>query len=155
MARGDVTMFDEFLLELGKETHNLTSDTLKLGIVDNTITPLATQTTPTWSDFSTNEVATTGNYTANGETLTTVTWTLISGIPTLKADDVNRPDFEEAGLPAFKPFDDKPTIMQYYRAPAEVFENSEALDRWVGGAVQAGRRAKGKPTKRKSARRRR
>ncbi|MCP5117964.1 MAG: TfoX/Sxy family protein [bacterium] len=73
----------------------------------------------------------------------------------LKADDTNRPDFDQAGLPAFKPFDDKPTVMQYYLAPPEVFEDPEALERWVGGAVQAGRRAKKKPKKRKAPRRRR
>ena len=54
----------------------------------------------------------------------------------LKADDGNRPDFEAAGLPAFQPFEDKPTVMQYYLAPPEVFEDDEALHRWAGGAVQ-------------------
>ncbi len=70
----------------------------------------------------------------------------------LKADDVNRPDFDAAGLKAFKPFDDKPMVMQYYLAPPEVFEDPEALEKWVGGAVQAGRRGKKKPKKKKQKR---
>lgn len=69
----------------------------------------------------------------------------------LKADDVNRPDFEKAGLPAFKPFDDKPTVMQYYLAPPEVFESEQDLRKWAGGSVQAGLRApKKKPRKRRA-----
>lgn len=87
MARGTVLMFDEFLLECGKGTHDLSTDTLKLGIVDDTITPAQTQTSPTWSDFSANEVSTSGGYPSGGITLTTVTFTLVSGIPTLAADD--------------------------------------------------------------------
>lgn len=67
----------------------------------------------------------------------------------LKADDQNRPDFEAAGLPPFRPFDDKPTVMQYYLAPAEMFEDPEELRRWAGGAVEAGRRARQRKTKRR------
>ena len=89
MAIGTVTLFDEFLLECGKGTHDLVNDTIKLGIVDDTITPAKDQTSPTWSDFSANEVAATGNYTSGGETLTTKTFALVAGVPTLAADDVN------------------------------------------------------------------
>jgi hypothetical protein len=81
-------MFNEFLLEAGKGSHDLSSDTLKLGIIDDTVEPTAADTTPTWGDYSANEVATTGNYTSGGETLTSVTFTLASGIPTLSADDI-------------------------------------------------------------------
>jgi DNA transformation protein len=76
----------------------------------------------------------------------------------LKADAENRPAFEEAGLPAFRPFADKPGyVMQYYLAPAEMFEDSGEVRRWAGGAVQAGRRAqqKKKPKKKRTPARRR
>jgi len=89
MARGSVVLFNEFMLEIGKEVHDLSSDTFKLGIVDDTITPEADDGTPRWSDYVANEVATTGNYTADGETLTTVTFTLVSDVATLAADDVD------------------------------------------------------------------
>ena len=89
MARGDVTMFNEAGWDAWKGVHDLSSDTLKLGIIDDTTPPTAADATPRWGDYSPNEVATTGNYTAGGETLTTVTFTMVSGIPTLAADDVN------------------------------------------------------------------
>jgi len=69
----------------------------------------------------------------------------------LKADDVNRPHFEAQGLKAFRPFEDQPGVMQYYEAPAEMFEDTDALKHWAGGAVAAGVRAqaKKKPKKRR------
>ena len=90
MARGDVTMFQEFMKDAMSGVHNLsTPPTLKLGIIDNTTAPAADDATPRWADYSTNEVATTGNYTANGETLTTVALAMTGGICTLTADDVS------------------------------------------------------------------
>jgi len=89
MATGDVTVFEEFADQLGEEAHNFASDTLKLGLIDNTTPPTAADATPTWSDYSGNEVATTGGYTANGETLTTVSWSEASGVATLDADNVS------------------------------------------------------------------
>lgn len=73
----------------------------------------------------------------------------------LKVDDGNRPAFDEAGLPAFQPFDDKPgTTMSYHLALPEIFEDPGQLESWAGEAVQAGRRAqaKRKPRKKKTAR---
>jgi hypothetical protein len=88
MARGDLTVFDEFVDQLGEEAHNFASDTLKVGLIDNTTPPTDADETPTWSDYSGNEVATTGGYTANGETLANVSWTELDGTATLDADDV-------------------------------------------------------------------
>jgi len=88
MARGDFTVYEEFALTLGTESFNFSSDTLKLGIVDNTLTPTAAtpaadDTTPTWGDYSANEVSTGGGYPAGGKTLTGVTWTEAGGVATL------------------------------------------------------------------------
>ena len=69
----------------------------------------------------------------------------------LKADDHNRADFERSGLSAFHPFGDERMVMQYYQAPPEIFEDVEALRRWGGGAVAAGRRGQAKKPKKKSA----
>jgi hypothetical protein len=88
MARGDITVFDAAEYNAWIGAHDLSSNTLKLGIVDDTITPTAADTTPTWGDYSTNEVTNAGNYVTGGITLTTVTFTLIAGVPTLKADDI-------------------------------------------------------------------
>lgn len=43
----------------------------------------------------------------------------------LKADEQNRPEFEARALPAFRPFEDQNSVMQYYVAPAEMFEDPD------------------------------
>jgi len=87
MARGDVTIFDEFVLDLGKKVHDLPNDDLAVALVDDTITPTAADTSPTWSDYSANEVSGSG-YTAGGESIGTITWTVGSGVVELAGDDV-------------------------------------------------------------------
>jgi DNA transformation protein len=68
----------------------------------------------------------------------------------LKADAETVPAFEARGLPAFQPFDDQPMTMKYWRAPAEMLEDDDALRQWVGGAVAVARRAaKKKPAAKK------
>ena len=58
----------------------------------------------------------------------------------LKADEVNRPDFEAAGMEMFRPYPDKPMRMPYGEVPAEVLEDPEKFRRWVEGALAAARR---------------
>jgi len=67
----------------------------------------------------------------------------------LKVDDHNRADFEGSGMAAFHPFGDERMVMQYYQAPPEIFEDVEALRRWGGGAVAAGRRGQAKKANKK------
>lgn len=88
MAKGDAYLFQETLLRMGKGELNLSTDTLKMVIVDNTITPAPDDTTPTYSDYSANEVTNAGNYNTGGETMTTVAFAMASGIATLTADNV-------------------------------------------------------------------
>ena len=88
MATGDLTIFEEFVDQIGEEQHNFSADTLKLGLVDNVLAPTAADATPTWSDYSANEVSAAGGYTANGETLANVTWIEAAGTATLDADNV-------------------------------------------------------------------
>ena len=52
----------------------------------------------------------------------------------LKADDANRPEFEERGL---KPYGKMP----YFAAPPECLEDWSGMERWARGAVDAARRA--------------
>jgi hypothetical protein len=89
MATGDVTIFEEVSEMIGEETFNFESDTLKLGLIDNTTPPTAADATPRWADYSGNEVSTAGGYTANGETLASVTYTEADGVATLDADNVS------------------------------------------------------------------
>ena len=94
MARGDVHFFAAF--ELASKTgtsFNLTSDTIKMGIVTNTTIPGVGTAYPTWgaagtTNFAANEVATGTSYTAGGVTLTGVTYTQSAGVNTLAAANV-------------------------------------------------------------------
>ena len=65
----------------------------------------------------------------------------------LKGDEKIIPEFTVHGLEAFRPFRDKPDTMKYFQAPLEIFEDDDALRRWVGGSVAAGQRAKAKKSK--------
>ena len=92
MAQGDLTIFESFAEELGQELHHFDNDltAIRLGIVDDTITPTAADrlngTTPRWSDYSANQVSAAGNYVTGGVTLTSVTWTPeVDGVATLNA----------------------------------------------------------------------
>ena len=68
----------------------------------------------------------------------------------LKGDDVNIPLFTARGLKPFQPFADQPMTMKYFQTPPEVFEDPAAMRQWVGGAVEAGRRAgRKKPAKKR------
>jgi DNA transformation protein and related proteins len=62
----------------------------------------------------------------------------------LKADTHNMPEFEARGLPAFRPFPDKPDTMKYFQAPPEIFEDDDALRHWGGAAIAASLRTKKK-----------
>lgn len=67
----------------------------------------------------------------------------------LKADDVNRSAFEALGLPPFRPFRDKISVMQYYQAPLEAIEDCHVLLHWCREAVGASLRADAKRKKSK------
>jgi DNA transformation protein and related proteins len=70
----------------------------------------------------------------------------------LKADDENRPRFTERRLKAFKPFPDRDEVMSYYEAPADIFEDTDAMRDWCAASVEAGKRGAKKklPKNRKS-----
>ncbi len=53
-----------------------------------------------------------------------------------KADDSNRPRFEQAGSKPFCPFPDRPEqAMGYWQVPAEVLEDPEELAIWAREAL--------------------
>lgn len=67
MATGDIKWFPEALLNLGKKVHNLSSDTLKLGIVTTATVPALNTPDPHWggsgtTNFATSQVSTGGGY---------------------------------------------------------------------------------------------
>ncbi len=69
-----------------------------------------------------------------------------------KADDVNRGDFEGAGMAPFTyQGKTKPVSLSYWQVPGDVFDDPERLAEWAGNALAAARRAKQgkKPAKRR------
>jgi len=86
MAQGSFTLFEEFAKQLGDKEHNFAADTFKVALVDETVpVPVASSVTPTWSDFSVNEVGGT-NYTAGGITIPVPTYTEAGGVGTFQDD---------------------------------------------------------------------
>jgi len=79
------TKVNDFVEQLGLETHNLNSDTLQAILVTSTHTPAAGDAVLT--DVNGNEVANGNGYTTGGVTLTTVSWSETSGTATLDADN--------------------------------------------------------------------
>lgn len=61
-----------------------------------------------------------------------------------KVDDSNRADYEAAGMGPFRPFPDKPTVMQYYEVPADVLESTESLREWAQKALGVAQKKSGK-----------
>ncbi|HSE28005.1 MAG TPA: TfoX/Sxy family protein [Gemmatimonadales bacterium] len=60
----------------------------------------------------------------------------------LKADDLTRPDFEAEGMGPFRPFGPDGEVMQYWRLPDGVLEDTELLAPWVEKAVAVAGRAR-------------
>lgn len=93
MAAGDITWFDQALLDLGKKVHDLSSETIKLGLIDDSVSPSASADDPRWgsggtTNYSTTEVATGTAYTGP-VTLANSSWTIASGRPVFDADNVS------------------------------------------------------------------
>jgi hypothetical protein len=70
MATGDVTWFTQGLHDLMNKLHDLDTDTIRVGLITNGVTPAKGDALPHWggtgtTNFSTSQVATTGtSYTA-------------------------------------------------------------------------------------------
>lgn len=96
MATGTIKWFAQGLLDLGNKVHNLSSDTLMLGIVTNVTPPTVDTVGPHWggtgtTNFLSTQVAVGGTSYTGPKTLASVTWTLIGSapkVPTLRATDV-------------------------------------------------------------------
>jgi hypothetical protein len=74
--------YDNFFINLAAKTIDLTTDTLKGALVTGSYTPnLATD--EFWSTPQADEVANGNGYTTGGMTLTSVTFSLVSGVATL------------------------------------------------------------------------
>jgi hypothetical protein len=97
MAQGTLALFDEFAESIGDGRIDLDTDTFKVAFVTlqvgGTPTIAKTDAVPTWgaggtTNLSTSEVSAGGGYTANGESLTSVTWAQTSGVAKFDAADL-------------------------------------------------------------------
>jgi len=93
MATGTVKFFAASLLDLGNKVHNLSSDTLKLGIVTTATVPTLSTAAPHFggtgtTNFATTQVGTGGTAYTGPVTLASVTWTNVANVPTLRAATV-------------------------------------------------------------------
>lgn len=69
----------------------------------------------------------------------------------IKADAESDPVFDAAGLPRFAyDFGDKKGSMNYRRAPADVYDDPQALREWVRLGLEASARAPKKKKKRRA-----
>jgi len=94
MATGTIKWFAQALLDLGNKIHNLSSDQLRLGIVTTATVPAVTTAAPHWggtgtTNFAANQVATGGTSYTGPLALASVSWSLVSGVATLRAADVS------------------------------------------------------------------
>lgn len=96
MAQGDVVLFQEFLDLLGKEGHNLDTDTIKLALIKSAANggddPAATDAIPAWgaggtTNFDTAEVTAGGGYTAEGTDISS-TWAEAAGVGTFDGSNI-------------------------------------------------------------------
>jgi len=92
MATGTVKWFAQAILDLGNKIHDMDGDTLKMAIVTSTTVPLLSTAAPHYggtgtTNFATNAVATATAWTGP-VTLASKTWSLVSNVPTFRADIV-------------------------------------------------------------------
>lgn len=90
MAVGDIKWFAQGLHDLGKKLHDLSADSLKLGLITSATTPTVGTAVPHFggtgtTNMAANQVAAGTSYSSGGPTLSSVTWTVVSGVPTLRA----------------------------------------------------------------------
>ena len=67
-----------------------------------------------------------------------------------KVDDETRPEFERRGFGPFRPYGEHGEVMQYYRVSEDLLEDVEALRPWAEQAVEVARRARRRPSRKRS-----
>ena len=89
MALGEFQVFNEFAISIGEKKIDLETDSIKMALIDDTVTPTAADATPMWAagsdvDYDGNEVSGTG-YTAGGIALTAPELVLSGAVATFDA----------------------------------------------------------------------
>lgn len=92
MSTGAIKFFAQGLHDLGNKLHDLDSDDLRMAIVTTATVPATTTAAPHFggtgtTNFASSEVAKATGYAAP-IVLANKTWTVVAGVPTLRADIV-------------------------------------------------------------------
>lgn len=92
MARGDFTLFNELAVSISEGRVNLETDTIKLALITNGVTPTANDADPQWGagsgvDYDGNEVSTAGGYPAGGLECANPSLVRSAAVATFDADD--------------------------------------------------------------------
>jgi hypothetical protein len=94
MARGDLIVFNEFLISMGENLINLETDTFLLGLITDSVTPVVDTATPTWDgtssqEFDGNEVSQGGGYPLGGISVPNVVFERTGAVAKFDDDDTN------------------------------------------------------------------
>jgi hypothetical protein len=94
MAAGDVSICEQFYVDVQEGIHNLETDTIKLALITVATTPAVTDADPRFgagggTNYSTNQVTAGGNYSAGGPAIANPTVTLVSNKGRFDGDDVS------------------------------------------------------------------
>lgn len=101
MARGDIKWFAQALHDLGNKIHDMDTDDLRMGIVNNSTVPAVNTAAPHWggtgtTNFSTNQVSTGTGYT--GPIVLTESWVLDATGAKFRLSNVTIPQDAGAGF---------------------------------------------------------
>ncbi|MCK9468214.1 MAG: hypothetical protein M0Q49_02250 [Porticoccaceae bacterium] len=94
MAAGDITFFDQWLVDVQEGLHDHENDTFKLGLITTATTPTGATSDPRWgagggTNLSSNQVTPGGNYSSGGPTIANPTVTLSGGAGVWDGDDIS------------------------------------------------------------------
>jgi hypothetical protein len=91
MPQGQVTFFDQFLVDAWKKLHDLSADDIRIAIITTAVTPLKTMSDPRWgagggTNLSSNQVTPGGNYPSGGSAVSNKSVTLVGGLAQFSFD---------------------------------------------------------------------
>lgn len=98
MAKGTITLFEEFSLSIANGVHDIDNDQIRVMLINNTIIPYTAIATPDASDFT--EVV--GSNYSGGGIILTKTWTELNGLASFKVTN-------------------SPTWLQHATGPTDIF----------------------------------
>ena len=89
MAKGDLTIFEEFAAQIGLKKHDLDTEQMKLMLISTAAASVnASQAAPVYTTYSGAEMASGNGYTTTGASIASVSYVEASGVGTMDGTDV-------------------------------------------------------------------